>query len=112
MKRGPDRYGPAWDRVKRLPCFLKLILPGHRCGLGVSSGHTAHHVDRLDSKGLLPCCGLVHDWLHGHGSRGSRGFRRARAVARLCLIKLGISLDALAMRYVTGDYPGECDLEF
>lgn len=111
MKRGPNRYGPVWARVKRLRCFAHLLIPGHVCGPGMT-GHTAHHVRRFDSEGLLPCCGKVHDWLHGHGSKGSRGFRRARALDRLCRMKLGMTLIELALAYVRGDHPGGCDLEF
>ena len=65
--RRPGRYGPLWEAVGRMPCFLRDLAPElhPRCGLGYASGHTAHHVipAGLDEEGLVPCCGQVHDVL-------------------------------------------------
>ncbi len=54
---GP-RYGTLFVRVRDMPCWLAeegYSGPGHeRCGLGSQGGHTAHHMGRVDSEGLLP----------------------------------------------------------
>ncbi len=99
-------YGPAWERVRLLPCFWLQVDSTHRCELGVTGGHTAHHyvlVSRggRDRDGLLPCCGAVHDSLHGYG-RAIGG-----SVASRVLYVLGMSVADVALAYSTGDEDGQ-----
>lgn len=78
--RKPGRYGELWEAVKRMPCFLREIAPTlhPECGLGYASGHTAHHVipKGLDSEGLIPCCGQVHDVLEAQKRRAVVDFSK------------------------------------
>lgn len=122
MKRSRDfrtihdgTYGPVWERVRGLPCFWLRVDPVHVCGLGSTGGHTAHHqvpVSRggCDAGGLLPCCGAVHDRLHGLGrARGPDGVRAE--VAAQVLKALGVTIAELALAYSSGEEHGE-DLAF
>ena len=72
-KRKEGRYGPLWETVRRMPCFLREMAPElHECwGLGYSIGHTAHHVipKSQDEEGLAPCCGHVHAVLEAQKRR-------------------------------------------
>ena len=70
-KRKKGRYGPLWEAVKRMPCFLLETAPElHTCGLGYAPA-TAHHVipKGQDEEGLISCCGAVHDVLEAHKRR-------------------------------------------
>lgn len=70
-KRKEGRYGPLWEKVRRMPCFLLEMVPElHECGLGYAPA-TAHHVipKGLDEQGLLPVCGKVHDVLEAQKRR-------------------------------------------
>lgn len=70
-KRKEGRYGPLWERVKRMECFLREMVPElHECGLGYAPA-TAHHVipRGLDEEGLAPACGRVHDVLEAQKRR-------------------------------------------
>lgn len=82
-KRSEDRYGPAWEGVRALPCHLCRLGyrgPGHEPGqgtLGQQGGPTAHHVGRLDSEGMIPVDGMAHDLFAGRGGRTAiEHFRR------------------------------------
>ena len=64
-KYGDDdlRYGPLFEEVRRMECAGNH--PGHECGPGYAPA-SAHHLDdkgHLDAKGLIPCCGRLHDVL-------------------------------------------------
>ncbi len=97
LKRSPDRYGPAFEAVKRLPCVLWTLAyygPGHECcGFGAQGGHTAHHVGRLDSEGLLPVCGKAHDMIAG------RGGEKEQEAFQFWLATQGHDLHEIALRY-------------
>jgi hypothetical protein len=70
-KRKEGRYGPLWEKVKRMPCFLREMVPHlHECGLGYAPA-TAHHVipKGLDAEGLIPCCSKAHDVLEAQKRR-------------------------------------------
>jgi hypothetical protein len=73
QKRVEGRYGPVFDAVRELPCWLwtiKYYGPGHQCcSYGSQGGHTAHHLGHLDSDGMIPVCGAAHDLLAGYGGR-------------------------------------------
>ena len=108
-------YGPVWERVRQLPCFWLRVESRHDCGLGVTGGHTAHHqvpVSRggRDAGGLLPCCGAVHDRLHGLGRARGTGGVRAEVAAQV-LQALGVTIAELALAYSNGDEDGD-DLAF
>lgn len=69
LKEG--RYGPLWETVRRMPCFLREMAPElHECGLGYAPA-TAHHVipKGLDAEGLIPTCGKAHDVLEAQKRR-------------------------------------------
>ena len=72
FKRTEKRYGPLWDAVKRMPCFLRQLAPHlhPECGLGYAPA-TAHHVIPKgdDEEGLIPCCGQVHDVMESQKRR-------------------------------------------
>lgn len=77
-----DRYGPAFERVRELPCWLLTEGydgPGHpQCGPGSQRwDKTAAHVAHYDSSGMLPLCGSGHDLLDGIGGRTTIQFFRA-----------------------------------
>lgn len=69
-KYGEDalRYGPLFQVVRELKCAGHpdvYLIPGHRCGPGYAPA-SAHHLDskqHLDARGLIPCCGRLHDQL-------------------------------------------------
>lgn len=70
-KRKEGRYGPLWDRVRRMPCFVRVLFPElHRCGPGYAPA-TAHHIipGGQDDEGLAPACGAVHDVLEAQKRR-------------------------------------------
>lgn len=98
LKRAPDRYGPVWDRVRRLPCWVAgagYRGRGHpRCGMGETSRHTAHHIGRRDSDGLIPVCGAAHDLFHNRaGRRAAREFDRWLADHNVVAIAVGYVTD-------------------
>ena len=96
--RKEGRYGPLWEAVKRLPCFLHVLAPNLHpmCGLGYASGHTAHHVipKGLDVEGLLSCCGQVHDVLER--------FKRREVVDFITItgVKFEVNVHELGLIYV------------
>ena len=70
-KRKEGRYGPLWEIVRGMPCFLREMVPHlHECGLGYAPA-TAHHVipRGLDEEGLCPVCSSVHDVLEAQKRR-------------------------------------------
>ena len=69
-----DRYGPAFERVRGLPCWL--LVEGYdglghpQCGPGDQRWDpTACHLKKKDSEGLLSGCGAAHDLYDGIGGR-------------------------------------------
>ncbi len=108
-KRRVGCYGSAWERVRRLPCFWLRVYPGHRCGIGHTGGHTAHHYVPVgrggrDQDGLLPLCGMMHSSAHGAGP-----FTLPMMEATVLNV-LGKTMEEFALEYSRG---GECgyDLE-
>ena len=95
--RTDERYGPAWERVKKLPCVLYTLNfygVGHQCcGYGEMTGHTAHHLSRLDRDGIIPCCGKAHDLLHNRGSK------RTQATFRTWTEANAVDWQAVGLRY-------------
>jgi len=70
-KRDPERYGELWDRVRKMPCFVRELFPEfHQCGLGFAPA-SAHHVipKGKDWEGLVPACAAVHDVLEAQKRR-------------------------------------------
>lgn len=111
MKKRPGVYGELWEQVRRLPCFWKRVDPTHACGIGVSQSRpiSAHHMVPVsrggkDADGLLPVCGLVHDWLEYAKSKHDPMWDQVEDV-------LGLNLKELSMAYVEADY-SDMDLEF
>lgn len=103
-------YGPAWERVRRLPCFWLRFQDDHVCGPGHTGGHTAHHFIRVgrggrDQDGLIPCCGWVHDVLHGWGD-GLPKFGGVVAMEMEVQRQLGKSLAVIAVEYFKGEECG------
>lgn len=68
-----ERYGQAFVEVRAMPCWLEQEgydgLGHEGCGPGVQGGHTAHHIGKFDSEGLIPGCGAAHDLYAGLGGR-------------------------------------------
>ncbi len=70
-KRKEGRYGPLWEKVRRMPCFVaEKFGELHTCGLGYAPA-SAHHVipGGQDQEGLAPCSGAVHNVLEAQKRR-------------------------------------------
>ncbi len=72
----PLRYGLVFEAVRRLPCWAKVYIPGHECGLGAVPA-SAHHLGTDDLDGLLPSCSLSHSDLHERVGKLAKALKTA-----------------------------------
>ena len=95
-KRKEGRYGPLWEKVRRMPCFLREMVPElHQCGLGYAPA-TAHHVipRGQDVEGLLPVCMSAHDVLEAQKRREIVDF------SSIVGVRFEVAVRVLGLHYV------------